>query len=71
MAGGVGRRMQALLHGVMGLIGMGHLQVRKGDRKATEMERVKNKKEDKESVKEGEDARGREKGKMRNEFQRG
>lgn len=33
MAAGVGRRMQDLLHGVMGLIGMGHLQVREGDRK--------------------------------------
>lgn len=25
--------MQNLLHGVMGLIGMGHLQMREGDRK--------------------------------------
>lgn len=33
MAARVGRRMQDLLHGVMGLIGMGHLQVREGDRK--------------------------------------
>lgn len=33
MAAGVGRRMQDLLHGIMGLIGMGHLQVREGDRK--------------------------------------
>lgn len=38
MAARVGRRMQDLLHGVMGLIGMGHLQVREGDRKPEEKE---------------------------------
>lgn len=28
LAARVGRRMQALLHGIMGLIGVGHLEVR-------------------------------------------
>lgn len=48
MAAGVGRRMQALLllHGVMGLIGMGHLQVREGKQRATVKERREGKKEE-------------------------
>ncbi len=70
MAAGVGRRMQDLLHGVMGLIGMGHLQVREGDRKPEEGGGYRGR--DGESVKGWGEGRGawEEREEKRNEFQR-
>lgn len=60
--------MQALLllHGVMGLIGMGHLQVREGKQRATVKERREGKKgeglSERDTEREGESVKGGRKG---------